>query len=489
MKWIFCLLGLLSILCTPMGSFSRQDNTMQLPLQALNAFHQAIRLHKNYGEYALLGEAYDRMGNLFMDQQLYNEALELKQKALYYYGTQKDSVSSSYVHLDLGYIHIARHDTALAKENFERAYRLIVEAGSPRQANEIAGEVGCFYNRYAPHEQGKYLLLFVPPCTPEIMLGLGAIYKEQNMPDSALSHWHRALQVGNLYHRRSASKELMQLYRELGHKAEAEEYEARYRSLEDSIRNITSPDTLARTHLLLSFQNAEMENQLLTWKNHTYRMWIFLLLSVLLAGAMLVIVYLQWQRNKKRRAIDQERYLRILQEKRYEESLASIQRNEAQLKELEKKLTEAENREDDLSRQLLLSQKELLEATNRRNIASMTNREWQEQAFRQSDVYIRFHRASHEDSRLSTEDWQALQAAIDTVYPHFTDRLYELCPQLTPQEMQICCLIKISMSNKYIAQLMVCQPSTISHARKRLCRKLTGLDGTAEDFNQFIAEL
>ena len=60
---------------------------------------------------------------------------------------------------------------------------------------------------------------------------------------------------------------------------------------------------------------------------------------------MLVIVVLQWQRSKKRRAIEQERYLRLLQEHRYEESLASIEKNEAMLKELEEKLAEAENRE------------------------------------------------------------------------------------------------------------------------------------------------
>lgn len=503
MKRIGCLLGLLWMMGMGVGcslhpsssdafsSFSSpsEDSAAYLPLQALNAFHHAVRLHKANGEHILLGEAYDRMGNLFMDQQLLDEALEMKQKALYYYQLRQDTVRSSYLHRDLGRIYIARHDTVRAMENFERAYRLIVKAGTPHQANDIAGEVGCFYRRYANHEQGKYLLLVVAPRTPEVMLGLGAVYKEMGMPDSALNHWHRTMELGDSYHRRSASKELMQLYRELGREAEAEEYENCYRWLEDSLRSVVSPDTIARAHLLLSYQSAEMENRLLEWKNRTYRMWMYLLLSLLLVGAMFTMVYLQWQRNRKRRAIEQERYLRILQEKRYEESLASIRRNEAKLKELEEKLSEATDREDSLTRQLLLSQKELLEATNRKNIASMTARECQEQVFRQSDIYIRFHRAVHDGCRLSAEDWQELQEALDDTYSRFTTRLYELCPQLTPQEMQICFLTKISMSNKNMAQLMACQPSTVSHARKRLCRKLTGVEGTAERFDQFIADL
>ena len=49
-------------------------------------------------------------------------------KSLHYCELQKDRVHCSYVHRDLGRIHIARHDTAQAKENFERAYRLIAEA-------------------------------------------------------------------------------------------------------------------------------------------------------------------------------------------------------------------------------------------------------------------------------------------------------------------------------------------------------------------------
>ena len=501
MKRAFSLLGILLFIVLgsgcdfqssasgmyPSSDSNQKDSMTHLPLKALNAFHQAIRVHKTHDEYSLLGEAYDQMGTLFMEQQLYDEALDMKQKALHYYHLYKDTVPCSYIHRDLGRIYIARHDTAQAKENFERAYRLIVETGTPQQANEIAGEVGCFYSRYANQEEGKYLLTLVPPCTPEILFGLGAIYKEKNMPDSALANWHRTMKVGNLYHRHSASKELMLLYRELGCETEAKEYETCYRLLDDSIRNIASPDTIAKTHLLLSYQTSEMENQLLELENHNYRMWMHLLLAILWAGIMLVIVVLQWQRSKKRRAIDQERYLRLLQEHRYEESLASIEKNEAMLKELEEKLAEAENREDSLSRQLLLSQKELLEATNRKNLAAMTNRECQEQAFLQSGVYILFHRAAHEECRLSSEDWQELQEAIDNTYPHFTARLYELCPQLTPQEMQICFLLKISMPNKHIARLMACQPSTISHARKRLYKKLTGMEGAAEKFNHFIA--
>ena len=501
MKRQFHLLLLVIVICAgcdfPSFTFSTvsslddksRDSIMHPSLKALNAFHQAIRIHKTHSDYTLLGEAYDQMGNLFMEQQLHDEALDMKQKALHYYQQQKDTVRCSYVHRDLGRIHISRQDTAQAKENFERAYRLIVKAGTPLQANEITGEVGCFYLRYANHEEGKYLLMMVPPCTPEILFGLGVIYKEKEMPDSALSNWHRTMKVGNLYHRHSASKALMLLYRELGRETEAKEYEACYRLLEDSVQHISSPDTIAKAHLLLSYQTAEMENHLLELENHTYRTWMYLLSAALMVGAMGVVLILQRQKYKKHRAIEQERYLRILQEHRYEESLASIQKNEAKLKELENKLTEAENREDHLSRQLLLSQKELLEATNRKNLAAKSNREWQEQVFQQSKIYIHFHRAAQEECRLSPEDWQELQATVDTTYPHFTTRLHELCPQLTPQEMQICLLIKISMANKHIARLMACQPSTISHARKRLFKKLTGMEGTAEKFDQFIADL
>ena len=40
-----------------------------------------------------------------------------------------------------------------------------------------------------------------------------------------------------------------------------------------------------------------------------------------------------------------------------------------------------------------------------------------------------------------------------------------------------------------LCRVFYSQPSTISHARKRLFKKLTGMEGTAEKFDQFIADL
>lgn len=128
MKRQFHLLLLVIVICAgcdfPSFTFSTvsslddksRDSIMHPSLKALNAFHQAIRTHKTHSDYTLLGEAYDQMGNLFMEQQLHDEALDMKQKALHYYQQQKDTVRCSYVHRDLGRIHISRQDTPKPKK-------------------------------------------------------------------------------------------------------------------------------------------------------------------------------------------------------------------------------------------------------------------------------------------------------------------------------------------------------------------------------------
>lgn len=89
----------------------------------------------------------------------------------------------------------------------------------------------------------------------------------------------------------------------------------------------------------------------------------------------------------------------------------------------------------------------------------------------------------------ASADWDELRAAVDEVYPHFTDRLYALYPNLSPHEWHICLLIKIEMPGKAMAKLLNVSPSAITQARKRLYKKINGEAGIGESFDKIILDL
>lgn len=163
--------------------------------------------------------------------------------------------------------------------------------------------------------------------------------------------------------------------------------------------------------------------------------------------------------------------------------------NERKLQEVERQLVEAAKQNDTLRQELLLSQRKVLETSGHQSAALLSNRELLEDAFRRSDVYAFFHQAEQEELKVQEEDWDALRTAIDIAYPQFTDRLYELCPKLSQRELYICYLIKLSLNCMSMTRILICTPSAITQARKRLYKKMSGRDGTGEDLDKLIVDL
>lgn len=87
--------------------------------------------------------------------------------------------------------------------------------------------------------------------------------------------------------------------------------------------------------------------------------------------------------------------------------------------------------------------------------------------------------------KLSEEDWLALADEIDKVYPDFTSRLTALA-KLNMNELRICYLIKLGISNKDTANLLNKTESAISHARARMWKKIAGKNGSGVDMDRFL---
>lgn len=467
--------------------------------RALKAYHQGIEVGEDTDQTLLQGMTYGQMGILLAYQELYDESRSMMRKALRCYGELGDSVRYANTLATLARTYDGKNETDSAlyyKDStfyyYKESYRILRKFKMYRKADAVAGEMGCFYYRKGSTVLAKQTLLKVLPTqykSDNVLLCLGRIYNKEGLADSARYYWGEVLKYRNLHKQCYANLCLAELEKTQGNEVLSLAYDKQYKILQDSINAITRTDAVEKLHLSYSFQHEEQKNHQLDLKNESYLKKIYLLLFVLLFSIALGVIVIQRIRIRKQEAIEQEKRLRLIQEEQYKHSLAYMRENERKLQEVERQLVEAVKQNDTLRQELLLSQRKVLETSGHQSAALLSNRELLKDAFRRSDVYAFFHQAEQEELKVQEEDWDALRTAIDIAYPQFIERLYELCPKLSQRELYICYLIKLSLNCMSMTRILICTPSAISQARKRLYKKMSGRDGTGEDLDKLITDL
>ncbi|MCB9266803.1 MAG: hypothetical protein H6558_17385 [Lewinellaceae bacterium] len=89
------------------------------------------------------------------------------------------------------------------------------------------------------------------------------------------------------------------------------------------------------------------------------------------------------------------------------------------------------------------------------------------------------------DSEIKSEDyWEQFQFNFDQIHQQFSEQLHHKHPQLSPNDIRLCCLIKINMTNKEIASIQNISLGAVEKSKYRLKKKLK-LDKD-EDLNPYI---
>jgi hypothetical protein len=96
--------------------------------------------------------------------------------------------------------------------------------------------------------------------------------------------------------------------------------------------------------------------------------------------------------------------------------------------------------------------------------------------------------ARNPDFKLNNAQWEGLKEEIDASLNGFTERLLCLNPKLNDGDIHVCYLLKLEIAPTDMAHIMVCQTNTVSSIRKRLYKKIHGVDGTPSQLDQFIKE-
>ena len=105
-------------------------------------------------------------------------------------------------------------------------------------------------------------------------------------------------------------------------------------------------------------------------------------------------------------------------------------------------------------------------------------------------VYSIFKQKSRgEKERINEQNWMELDALINEVYIDFKRKLFYLNEQLSTSDYQLCLLIKCKFTIKEMAELTSRSSNAVTNQRKRLYKKLFGVDGSPNDLDKYIISL
>lgn len=460
--------------------------------RAIKAFQQAIDVEDHSNNIILLGQIYGQMGTLFAYQGLYDESLDAKRKALNCYISQRAEKKIPSTLCEMARVYDAKEQNDSAVYYYKQAYDLSFKLKKDKQAQNILSELGCLYQSMGKNEIAKPILLSLSHASEEranALLYLGIIYQEEHRLDSAEYYLKQALQWGDIDKRYDALRALSYLEVDRKDYLSASAYACQALAMHDTIEVMSQTEAVKKIESLYDYQHTEQANSLLLLQNKKYMLEVvslILLLIILLFAGYYIFYRLK---AAKQAAIEQERSQRLLKEFQYMRSVAYLEENNKKLARLQFLLEKAEQENDTLNKQLLLAQKEALELAGKQQTFANTNREFLEMAFKSSDIYLHFHKSGNEGLKITEDDWKELHIAIDNTYPNFTDRLYSLYPNLSQRELYICYLIKISMPNKDMADLLNLTPSAVTQARKRFYKKIYGETGNGELLDKMILDL
>ena len=457
--------------------------------RAIDCYHRALEAGRHTRCSDLLISIYSQLGTLLAYQGVYDESLQATRTALALCRQYRDTLSSPFFLRNIGRIWDIRRN----KDSVYHYYNAALQQARYNQDSvmieAVLLELGAISLSFNEVDTAKMLLEKVKHRNDRKRFFhgiLGRIYSREGQRDSARAYFNRALPYAGLRQQVTLHEELARLDYAEGRYAEAFSHASQSMALRDSVTSLTETEEVAKINALYNYHRTEEMNRQLEQRNRRQRGWLYGIVSAVLLAACATAV---WLRQKKHEAALQRQKIRNLEAEQYRRSEAYRAESRRQLAELEAQLCKAEKEKDTARRELLETRHALLELSAAKDRIEQQERGLLVSQLHRSSVYAFFHKAAHEEVRITAENWQELRAAIDAAYDDFTGRLYSLCPNLSEMELHICWLIKIQLSPKDMAQVVGRSQSAVSMARTRLYKKIHQKEGTTSDFDKFIADL
>lgn len=457
-------------------------------LQALDYFQQAIETSQSNTSYKLISRIYSQTGTLFLYQDVYDEAMKAYRHAYKYNILAKDSVGIIFNLRDLGETFTAFNNADSALYYYKKAYKQAEKIENQRLTDMVGNSLADLYEQLKEYHLAKAILQASSNTIEKNNLrsfySISAdLHYHSGDLDSAFYYCNLLLGINDVYAQQAAHWKLAEIAQARTDCQLAMRHLRYYNKWTDSIQKVTNAESIRKMQSLYNYHLHEKENNRLQKEYLKQKNWNLSMFIAILIICVFIFIYIQNSRHKKVLLRNRMKELERLKEEQYQKSTQFIEENKIRIKELETKLQKGTESNCTMLN-LLQAQKEQILRMNSKIEVDQQEQELAIIAFRQSDIYSRFHQAC-DLKDIEDKDWKELQKAIDATYKDFTSRLYALYP-ITKIELRICLLIKTNITASNIALLTGRSKSAITSSRKKLYEKIHREKGNPDMWDNFI---
>ena len=282
---------------------------------------------------------------------------------------------------------------------------------------------------------------------------------------------------------------LAEIERERGDLNASLDYYKQLAVAEDSLKVQQRAEETMRVNAQYNYSSIQQQRDELEHRNRDMSRLVWLLLVVVAAVVAMAIVMWRLYLRRKEAALARQQLLEQEKEALKEQSQQRLEENNQRLAELERALADAHRQNDTQATERLTMDTRVLESQNKSIEAVQQRRRVLLQELHATSYYQRLKSPDPSVAKqLSAAEWEDLSTRLDDIYNGFTSRLLSLA-RLSETELRICRLVKIDVQRVEIADIIFKSKSAVTHARKRMYKKLTKTDGSAEDFDALIQDL
>ncbi len=406
--------------------------------QALENYNRSIELFEELGEKGELPKVYANMGRMYEDSTDYTKALEYYDKALTEFARFKNKRGRASALTFRANTYFLQHRYAEALTDLDESLSISTE-----QNYQFA--------------------------IPDALLLKGKIFLAEKDYGKAIDALQKALphakKLGSKSNLSNLYRTLSEVYFAKGDYISAYKFQGLHTTYQDSTMNAERSRQIQE--MQFRFQTAKREQEIATLRRDQFLNKVYLGVGLTVVALMVAIGMLAV--NRQRLKIRKDRELsqkenQILEEKRslIEAELANRLLNEERLKTL----IDYNNKEMTTYALNLIQKNELLDNI-KAGIEEIRSSDADQIKSKLQSLLNTVNYSFHLD-----KDWENFRMHFEQVHQSFFDKLNELYPDLGPNDLKLCALIRLNLDTKALATVLDISPESAKVARHRLRKKL-----------------
>ena len=479
------------------------------------SYLKAIEEVKKTKDYQLAHLIYSSIGNIYLYNSLHEYALQMFKQSLHYarLSENKNYVCSAYYYLGKLYSVLFDFDNSIKyyKEAIQTAdtlhnYNVLING-----MNEIAGvytETKDYQSALSYAKKALRLKEIIELPTKkgleQSFLVIGDIYRHINKIDSSYYYLNKALSATRIETICATYQALYYISREEKNYERMNQYCDSMMIYQDSIWKLNKSKEFMDMQEKYNQQKILNEKNQLQIENYSIIRNVLITLAVIFFMIAILIYIYQRKLIRKERIIQKNEEEIQLKTLKIQENERIISRNQGRMEELVEQMDANKDAQEQLEEQKnvlseIRCQNEALQQENKTlqqhidKYASSLNEKAKEldklvllgqenqrlhdrekflcnQLIKKTDI---LYRLKVKPQYMEDEQWEEIKEMMNLLFDNYIVRLSTLVPSLTESDLQICCFIKLGITNPGIADLLAIAPTSVSKRKLRLKERIT----------------